>query len=99
MSATCIICGYVATNEVEENNHLRLAHESPEGGFQFHWEAVKFFSPKPSMQIAHILDLTNGNRTAHVFEEREGKRIYYDHANAVDLTHEPWLFVDLPATL
>lgn len=91
----CLVCGKKVARE-DEAAHLESNHLGPH---YFWFEAVGYRTDKPSMTVAEFLKMMGRTDGPMIFEERNGERIHYAHGQAIDLTHQPQLFVDLPATM
>ena len=90
----CAVCGQMVAGE-DQAEHLEMNHLGPH---YFRFEAVVYRTDRPSMTVAEFLKMMGRPDGPQIFEDRNGERIYYAHGQAIDLTHQPQLFVDLPAT-
>lgn len=95
MSRQCIVCKkFVADTDVEE--HLGANHLGPH---YFWFNAQKYRTMSPSMEMSDVKRLANAGPLYQVFEERDGKDIYHSDSMNVDLTREPHFWAIPPATM
>lgn len=91
----CICCGeLVADSQAEE--HLRLRHPAPQGGFLFYVDAQSYYLPEPSLLVGELLTKIGGQLTYQFYEKRDGQDWPLSHGQAVDLTNGPHYFVLVP---
>lgn len=94
MSKQCAVCKkFVADADVEE--HLGTNHLGP---YYFWFDARKYRTMSPSMQIADIKKLADASPLYQVYEERDGGDIPWGDCEHVDITYEPHFFATPPAT-
>lgn len=91
----CLICGVERLGEADQAEHLAAAHAGPH---VFFYDMREYRTQQPSMLVMELLKLVDGNPTYHFYEERDGRDIYFSHAEAVDLTRRPHFFSLPPAT-
>lgn len=91
----CLICGVDRVTKADQEEHLATAHSGPH---VFFYNMKEYRTDKPSMLVMELLKLVDGNTQYLFHEDRDGKEIYFSHAEAVDLTRRPHFFSVPPAT-
>lgn len=73
----------------------------PNGKYKFHFEGRTYYTDQRSMTVVQLLFFVDGNVLGGFFQQgrEEEPRRHFTHAQSVDMTQEPWFFIDLPATM
>lgn len=71
------------------------------GKYKFRFEGRTYYTDQRRMTVAQMLFITDGRTEGHVFQQDHDSqpRRYLDHGDKIDMTCEPWLFIDLPARM
>jgi hypothetical protein len=91
----CIVCKREVPQGYEQD-HLRVNHLGPH---TFWFDMRKYITMEPSMRAMEVKRLADATPLYQMFEERDGKQVYFGDSESVDLTHGPHFFAVPPATM
>ena len=89
--AVCASCGKTVAAR-DQADHLRSDHLGPH---YFRLNGRPYRTMQPSMRCVEVLRVLELPLHAYLWEVRDGREIDYNHDTAIDLTHQPQLFLGI----